>query len=640
MMAVMACAACTQDPEESLSVTQSQSDVAAARKLVFSAQEAAGGELLICFDDAAAEIAGTSVTRAGVATRSGIETLDMVFDNAGVTSFEPLFKITPQNEARVREAGMHRWFIVRFDEKADLETVAMNMARVGEVLNVEFSQIYRRPETLVIPMSEVPRPAGAATRAAVRFNDPDLVRQWHYINTGDVTIYQGIKEGADVNCGEAWQYCAGDPRVVVAVIDEPVDWTHRDLADNMWVNTLEQKGREGEDDDNNGYKDDIHGFDFYKNQPLTVGGIHGTHVAGTISAVNNNNIGVCGIAGGTGNKDGVRIMSCQIGDPSAESMGGAAVISRAFQYAADNGAVIAQCSWGVAYKFTSDRSYWAGNSAEKAAIEYFISTSNCAALEGGLVIFAAGNDGLDYSSYPGGAADFISVSSISCSFAPAYYTNYGRGVNIAAPGGDYRQGNAACILSTLPNNDYGFQQGTSMACPHMSGVAALGLSYALQKGKKFTLDEYKTLLLTSVNDVNSYMTGNYAKYYGNMGTGYTDALQVLMNVEGTPCVPVRLGVRQSISVESIFGGGASDLTYLDVSMSAADKTKLGVEGEISMSQTGKFQIKCNKPGSGRVKVKFIAGGNVLGGDNQTGGMEVTKEFVVIARGVAANGGWL
>lgn len=663
MIAALSLAACAQDLTEGVADVADGAAGGVATKLVFTPDNAVSGQLLICLD-----IYGVPVvelcTRAteGVVTRSGIETIDKVFDRIGVSAFEPLFVITPANEARARAAGLDRWYVLHFDENTDLAKAAADLAKLNEIDYVEFSQQYEHIKaSKFVPLTAGDaEPVSKQTRAySYKFNDPQLPAQWHYINIGDTSIYSQAKAGADVNCAEAWEYCTGDPSVVVAVIDEPVDWTHPDLAANMWQNKGELGGQSNTDDDKNGYVDDIYGYDFLHSRPLTAGGTHGTHVAGTISAVNNNRVGVCGIAGGSGRNDGVKIMSCQIFDDNGG--GGAAVVARAFQYAADNGASVAQCSFGTTTKITSDRSYWGSNSAERTAINYFAAQNNCPALSGGVVIFAAGNDSSDYSSYPGATADLISVAAMSCDYTPAYYTNYGPGVNITAPGGDAAQSlietngasDKAEILSTVPGG-YAYAQGTSMACPHMSGVAALALSYAVQTGKHLTLDEFKTALLTGVNDINIYCVGSkpsisssgypttisLSPFRGKMGTGYVDALRVLMNIEGTPCVPVKLGSRQSVDIDNIVGGGASGITYLNVEISDADKTKLGIEGAVTVSSSGKLQIKCNKPGSARVRLTFIAGGTNVGSDTATGGMQLTKEFMLVARGVASNGGWL
>ena len=158
------------------------------------------------------------------------------------------------------------------------------------------------------------------------FNDPKLQDQWHYINLGDVSVAPTSRVGADVNVKDAWNLTTGDSRIIVAICDEAVKYNHPDLQANMWVNEGEIADN-GIDDDGNGYIDDVHGFNFlspydketgtWEVLPLSWDKVndsgHGTHVAGTIAAVNNNGMGVCGIAGGrTGNGDGVRIMTCQL----------------------------------------------------------------------------------------------------------------------------------------------------------------------------------------------------------------------------------------------------------------------------------------------------------------------------------------
>ena len=125
-----------------------------------------------------------------------------------------------------------------------------------------------------------------------------------------------------------------------------------------------------------------------------------------------------------------------------------------------------------------------------------------------------------------------------------------------------------------------------------------------------------------------------------MGTGCIDAYQVLMNIEGTPCVPVRVGTKQAVDITNIVGKGASGMTFLGIEISEADKAKVGLEGSVSVSSSGKLSIKCTKAGSARVKIRFIAGGNTAGTDTTMGGMELSKEFVIVARGFSRNDGWL
>lgn len=637
LSATIIMSSCVKDATEQIAVDNGKT----ASKLVFTSDNAVGGELLVYFDEGAATKVESGVSRSG-ATRSGIDDFDAVLENIGVKSMQRLFPVDVRNEERTRAAGLHRWYIVRFDENADLDEAAHAMAKVAEVERIEFNQQLTHVHSgKITPITESETAATAQTRAAAQFNDPYLSRQWHYINTGDKSIYSGIKAGADVNCGEAWRLCTGDPRVIVAVVDNCVQWDHPDLAANMWVNERENTGSAGNDDDGNGYKDDVHGYNFVSDCPLTISTTgrapeHGTHVAGTVAAVNNNGKGVCGIAGGSGNNDGVRIMSCQI---FHDAEGGSAAISaKAIKYAADNGAAIIQCSYGYdAGTVTSDTQYAAGASVEKQAIDYFISSKNCEAVDGGIVIFAAGNDSAAMSGYPGAYRDYISVTAMSCDFSPAPYTNYGPGCNIAAPGGDYYQNysGVAQVLSTVNNGGYGYSQGTSMACPHVSGVAALGISYALQIGKKLTRDEFNTILLTSVNDINRYCADT--RYSGKMGTGYIDAFQVLMNIRGITCIPVETGSQQTIDIQQYLGSGDLGLNVSAVEMSDEDMTRLGMTSRPTVFSK-KILIRCNNTGSAIIKVRLVAGSSNTSGMN---GMTITKEFALIAReNHSANGGWL
>lgn len=641
------CFSCAKDAaEKTIEIPDAPQD-AVATKLIFSADDAQKGELLVKFNDDAIANLETSVSRSAN-TRSGIADFDEVLDNIKVKSIERLFPFNERNEAATREAGLHRWYKVTFAKDADLNTAARAMAEVAEVKAVQFNQqLVNLADGKITPLTDKEVVADNATSTAI-FNDPRLSEQWHYINVGDMGVYSGIRAGADVNCGEAWKVCAGDPHVIVAVVDNCVDWRHSDLAANMWVNKGEIPGN-GIDDDGNGYVDDVYGYNFVADTELTLstGGEapeHGTHVAGTIAAVNNNGVGICGIAGGTGNNDGVRIMSCQtfFNDETADD----ASVAKAIKYASDNGASIIQCSFGYrAGAFSSDADYYKIHSVEREAIDYFlrnggkVENGGCGVVDGGIAIFAAGNSGTTSPAYPGAYRECICVTAVACDYTPAYYTDFGQGSNIAAPGGSARQGTKAQVLSLINNNEYGFAQGTSMACPHMSGVAALGLSYAYKLGKHFTRDEFYKILLTSVNGIDQYFTDS--KYFGNMGTGLTDAYQVLMNVEGTPCVPVQVGKKQYVSLKSIVGGGASDMTFLGVSMSDADKTKLGVEGDVAIyAETGELVIKCTKPGTAHVTVRFVGGGTSVGSESNMGGLALSKEFVIVARGFANNNGWL
>lgn len=197
LSAALALGSCTKDATEQ--ATGPEPEAKAASKLVFSSENAVRGELLVCFGEEAVagiESSVMQVTRSGgVATRSGIADFDAVLGSIGVKALQRLFPVDERNEERTRAAGLHRWYVVEFDAAADLDKAALDMARIAEVSKVEFNQqLMHVHEGRVIPLAET----GAApqTRAAVGFNDPHLGKQWHYINTGDKSIYSKIKAGS------------------------------------------------------------------------------------------------------------------------------------------------------------------------------------------------------------------------------------------------------------------------------------------------------------------------------------------------------------------------------------------------------------------------------------------------------------
>ena len=659
---VLAAASCAKDD------TQSGGEETAGPVIVNASPAAIGGEIILKLKTEASGIVEKSRAQ-GVSKGSGIDEIDRILNTVNTVRFERLFPDGGRFEERTRREGLHLWYYAKYDPSVPTSEMASLLSSCKDIEIIEYSLAaetsdHRRAASPAAGAQSVTRAIADEVRnVPFPFNESERSQQmqWHYNNTGNI-FAQTSQLGADANVYAAWQLSTGNPDVIVAVVDQGVKYDHEDLAANMWTNTAELNGSEGRDDDSNGYADDIHGFNFVDNTTLTISTKgdapdHGTHVAGTVAAVNNNGTGVAGIAGGSGKNDGVKIMSCQIFHD--KDGGDVAMAAKAIKYAADNGAAIIQCSYGYpAGSVTSDAAYSSGASAEKQAIDYFIAKQNCAAVSGGLAIFAAGNDMTGMSSYPGAYRDYISVTAMSCDYTPAYYTNYGPGCNIAAPGGDAYQSyleniktGASEVLSTVNGGKYGYMQGTSMACPHVSGVAALGLSYALQLGKTFTQNEFTTLLLTSVNDINQYCTGtkqyftdkgslatlDLSQYKKGMGTGYIDAYQVLMNVRGITCIPIPVGSQYTLNLQPYLGGGNLDLKITEISISAEDMNRLGISANPTIF-ANQIILKCTKPGSAVVRIKLLAGNGNNSGMN---GMPITKEFAFIAREVhSQNGGWL
>ncbi|MBQ2918479.1 MAG: S8 family serine peptidase [Bacteroidales bacterium] len=589
-----------------------------------------------------------------------------LFSEVEAYDFRPALRSFPKNMELARELGLHRWFSVSFDDDIPTYTFAAAVARRPEVCALQFNSHPKLASDLkAVPFSVTPGLSAAAKGEGILFNDPLNENQWGLVNTGDKSIAKTAREGADVGVKDAWALTAGTPDVVVAVCDAPVKYTHPDLADNMWINEAEKNGAAGVDDDGNGYVDDIHGYNFYSDGPIKWDAEgesgHGTHVAGIIAAVNGNGIGVSSIAGGSGNGDGVRLMSCQLFE--GYNAGADREMAEAFIYAADNGACIAQCSYGYpANIFSSDDQYTSTLPLEYSALRYFTDPENCnhPSIGSNLVIYAAGNEAAANSDYPGALPLCVSVTALGPDYLPAGYTNYGRGCNIAAPGGDFWIGedvsgdhNKCMILSTSISEavgDYAWMEGSSQACPHVSGVAALGISYAGKLGKKFTGDQFRDILLTSVNDINYLLTdgvkpyGEYTfglrTYHNRMGTGAIDAWKLLMQIEGTPSVMVKAGQMCSVDISEYFGESAKDLTYLDIDVSTEARKALGL-ASAPMIEGGALKIYCTKSASAKITVSAIAGGSQLGGGDKTGGTEIKREISIVSRGVySTNGGWL
>ena len=625
------------------------------------------GQLLVRFDARVSDILEKAgVTKSGPMmpmTRSGILSVDEILDLVEGYQIERVFPMDVRSEEKARKEGLHLWYVVRFSEEYPVDKVAAALSKLGEVSRVEYNRTLKKasddkPTPLTIErLKEL-----AANAAGGAFDDPLLSDQWHLVNNGNLRPTKFIK-GADVNVEKAWEMTTGDPSIIVAVLDEGVDVSHPDLQASMWVNEGEI-WKSHEDNDGNGYAGDVHGYNFVSKHGVISTDSrydtgHGTHVAGVIAAVNNNGTGISSIAGGNASQPGVKIMSCQIF--SGQYAGTVLEEVRAIKYAADNGAVILQCSWGYISgaanpyewtpQFSTDEEWEYYNVLERKALDYFVHNAGSpdGVIEGGLVIFAGGNEAAPAASYPGAYPDFVAVAATAGDFTPAVYSNYGPGTTISAPGGDqdyyydyvdetHRIGEVGCVLSTLPFNvsesGYGYMEGTSMACPHVSGVAALGLSYAAKLRKHFKAEEFIAMLYDSATPIDQYMTGTkqYKKYVidlfesapmmsldmnafrGKMGSGQVNAYGLLKAIEGSgvdmtfPNLYVAVG-GQTTAVPSMYMDGNSfTVTVNDSSVATAQIVdgkmivkglKAGqTEASVTGSRTDKFVITVREGANG------------------------------------------
>ena len=291
--------------------------------------------------------------------------------------------------------------------------------------------LYAEPDYVVHPVSTP--------------NDTYFSLQWGLHNTGQTIQGSVGVPDADMDGPEAWDVFTGDGTFVVAVIDTGTQWSHPDLDANIWSNPGEIAGN-GVDDDGNGYVDDVRGWDFYSNDNNPDDGNgHGTHTAGTVGAEGNNGIGVAGV------NWQCKIMPLRFLGPAG---GYTSDAIEAVQYAAANGALVSNNSWG-------------GGGFSSALRDAIASAGS----QGHVFVAAAGNNGTNNDSSPFYPASYnvgtlISVAATNNTDGLASFSNYGAtSVDVGAPGVD--------IASTYSGSNYVWASGTSMASPHVAGVVAL-----------------------------------------------------------------------------------------------------------------------------------------------------------------------
>lgn len=325
-----------------------------------------------------------------------------------------------------------------------------------------------------------------------KINDADFDKQWGLKNTGrnSGSIFSPGKKGVDINAEKAWKISQGDKAIKIAVIDTGVDYNHEDLKQNIMVNELELNGTAGVDDDGNGYVDDVYGYDFANNDndPLDGHG-HGTHCAGVIGAVHNN-IGIAGIMAH------VQILPVQF--LTAKGSGSLEGAIKAIDYAVKRGVNIMSNSWG--------------GRGQSQALEEAIAAAEQA---GVLFVAAAGNENSNNDTTPTLPAsikldNIVAVGAMDGKGKRASFSNYGtKSVHVFAPGVN--------IYSTVKGNAYKKMSGTSMACPHVAGVAGL----ILANEPNLTYKELKAKLMNNTHSGDGL--GQYSL------SGYVDAAKAMQN---------------------------------------------------------------------------------------------------------------
>ena len=384
--------------------------------------------------------------------------LQKLHDRMGVRSVYRLFPHVTHPESN---PNLERIYLLRFQIPIDLHTINASYAAHPLIEATEFNYIRQTQASEIIP------------------NDPRFEEQWNL---------------SLIDMPGAWAIEKGDPEVIIAVVDTGFDYTHEDLASQTWVNAGEIPDN-GIDDDNNGYIDDVNGWDFSElpnsdgngksrngdNDPIDESG-HGTHVAGIVGAAVDNDLGISGIAWnctlmpirGAGVR-GIR-----------DNRSAAAIV-----YAVDNGARVINMSWGG-----RERSF-----VLRDAVDY-------AYARGVLMVAASGNGSEGASIFPAGYRKVISVAATEQHKQKFYQSNFGASIDIGAPGN--------VILSTHINNRYRPLSGTSMATAHVSGVAALIIS----KRPSLTHQEVRQILLSATDPI--------TESPGLVGAGNLNAARALM----------------------------------------------------------------------------------------------------------------
>lgn len=430
--------------------------------------EFASNELLVKLKKPAKE----KVNENASPEKIGVKSLEKINKKLGVEEFE---QIVPETKKTKKNDEVNNWFEVELPGQGEVikgefdeESGKINSPSIeADTLQEAIDEFKKDPNVEVVEPN-------FTVKILATPNDP------YYSSSGSwgqpYDDLWGIKK---INSAAAWNKTTGSSSVVVADIDTGVDRNHVDLANNMWVNSAETPNN-GIDDDGNGYIDDYYGWDWVNNDnsPMDDHG-HGTHTAGTIAGVGNNSTGVVGV------NWSVKIMALKF-----LSSGGSGSLSngiRALEYAADMGADVSSNSWGCFCNSTSMDN----------AIRY--------EHDRGMVIsVAAGNSNWDALSYsPASTTTAMTIAASDYLDRRASFSNYGEKIDVAAPGVDILSTRAAinpmCTSSRTVGTNYCRVSGTSMATPHVAGLAAL----LWAQDPSLTNEEIRQLIREGADDLGS-----------------------------------------------------------------------------------------------------------------------------------------
>jgi len=416
-------------------------------------------------------------------------------------------------------------------------------------------------------------------------NDESFDFQWGLHNTGQTIDYFTGTPDADIDAPEAWNIETGSPDITIAIIDTGVDYTHPDLADNIWTNEGEIPDNNIDDDDN-GYIDDTMGWDFVgespffpkpDNDPLDSDD-HGTHCAGIASGAGNNSVGISGVCWNC------KIMPVKVagGIIGFINLKGAA---QGIAYATDNGADIISMSFGGRGHFP----------IIKDALDYAHEKD---------VVLVAGSGNIPFFRYiyPAAYDNVIAVAATDYDDKLADFSTTGTWVDVAAPG--------VAVYSTIPTYpvsmnklfdemDYDFKDGTSMACPFVSGLAGLLLSY----NPDFSSDEIRSIIRSSCDWINTSKNRP-------IGNGRINAHKALLLASGVTNPPIKpeifgpkngkVGVEYTYNTSAVTDPEGDDIYYL---FDWGDSTYSDWLGPFFSGESGSATNKWTRQGIFQIRVK-------------------------------------